>query len=339
MAGPPGGSFQWPIWIGCLCAASKQRDNTMLCILGPTASGKSGLAMAIATENPRVEIISMDSALVYKGMDIGTAKPTEEERAQVPHHLIDLIDPSESYSAAQFVRDAAQAAREIRARGNVPLMVGGTMLYYKAYAQGLDDLPSVPLSIRQAIASQAKEVGWPALHAQLSTIDPETAARLAPNDAQRISRALELVHYTGKTMSALIAQSAQQRLNEEGFYPDREPLAVIALEPHDRARLHARIADRFHAMLQAGFVEEVRALKERGDLTSEMPSMRCVGYRQAWDYLEGKTSYDNFVNAGIAATRQLAKRQITWIRSFHDVEKHDPFTEDGLLRPCLAMTR
>lgn len=304
----------------------------MLCILGPTASGKSALAMAIAQEMPRIEIISMDSALVYKGMDIGTAKPTLEERQQVPHHLIDLIDPTQPYSAAQFVRDAAHAAREIRARGNVPVMVGGTMLYYKAYAQGLDDLPSAPLSIRQEIATQAKKIGWPALHAKLAQIDPETAGRLAPNDAQRISRALELYEHTGKTMSALIAQSTQQRLQEEGFYPDREPLVVIALEPQDRAALHARIAQRFHEMLQAGFVEEVRALKERGDLSLEMPSMRCVGYRQAWEYLEGKISYEDFVNAGIAATRQLAKRQITWIRSFHDVEKHDPFTEDGLLR-------
>ncbi len=309
----------------------------MLCILGPTASGKSGLAMALAPLIARIEIISMDSALVYKGMDIGSAKPTQQERQQVPHHLIDLIDPSESYSAAQFVRDAAQAAREIRARGNIPLMVGGTMLYYKAYAQGLDDLPSAPLSIRQAIAKQAKYSGWPALHATLSTIDPETAARLAPNDAQRISRALELFEYTGKTMSALIADSAQQRLGGGGFYPDREPLTVIALEPQDRAVLHQRIADRFHAMLKAGFVEEVRALKDRGDLSLEMPSMRCVGYRQAWQYLEGKTSYDDFVNAGIAATRQLAKRQITWIRSFHDVEKHDPFTEHGLLQRCLML--
>jgi tRNA dimethylallyltransferase len=310
----------------------------MLCILGPTASGKSGLAMAIALRNPRIEIISMDSALVYKGMDIGTAKPTPTERAQVPHHLIDLIDPSESYSAAQFVRDAAHAAREVRARGNIPLMVGGTMLYYKAYAQGLDDLPSAPLSIRHGIAKQANDVGWPALHAMLSTIDPETAARLAPNDAQRISRALELFHYTGKTMTALIAQSAQQRLHEEGFHPDREPLTVIALEPQDRAALHARIAQRFHDMLHASFMEEARALRERGDLNKSMPSMRCVGYRQAWEYLEGTIGYDEFVSKAIAATRQLAKRQITWIRSFHDVEKHDPFTDDGLLRRCLAMT-
>ncbi len=311
----------------------------MLCILGPTASGKSALAMAIAQEMPRIEIISMDSALVYKGMDIGTAKPTIRERQQVPHHLIDLIDPLQPYSAAQFVRDAAHAAHEIRARGNIPVTVGGTMLYYKAYAQGLDDLPSAPLSIRQEISTQAKKIGWPALHAKLAQIDPETAARLAPNDAQRISRALELFEHTGKTMSALIAQSAQQRLQEEGFYPDREPLAVIALEPQDRAALHTRIAQRFHEMLQLGFVEEVRALKERGDLSLEMPSMRCVGYRQAWEYLEGKISYEDFVNAGIAATRQLAKRQITWIRSFHDVEKHDPFTDDGLLHRCLAMTR
>ncbi len=310
----------------------------MLCILGPTASGKSHLAMALAQENPRIEIISMDSALVYQGMDIGTAKPTHAERAQVPHHLIDLIDPSESYSAAQFVRDAARAAKEIRARDNIPVLVGGTMLYYKAYAQGLDDLPSVPLSIRQSLAQQARQLGWPALHARLAALDPVTAARLAANDAQRISRALELYEYTGKAMSELIAQSAQQRLHEEGFYPDREPLVVIALEPHDRAALHARIAERFHAMLRDGFLDEVQALKDRGDLSLEMPSMRCVGYRQAWEFLEGRTSEAEFVNAAIAATRQLAKRQITWIRSFHDVEKHDPFCDDGLLRRCLAMT-
>lgn len=282
--------------------------------------------MALAAEDPRIELISMDSALIYRGMDIGSAKPTAAEQQQVRHHLIDILDPSESYSAARFVRDAHQAAHEIRLRGNIPVVVGGTMLYYKAYVEGLDDLPSAPLAIRQTIAQEAEQIGWPALHQQLSTIDPQTAQRLQPNDAQRISRALELYRFTGRPMSALIAESQPRQTQDNA---DREPLSVVALMPQDRSLLHERIASRFHEMLAAGFIEEVRRLKTRGDLTPEMPSMRCVGYRQAWDYLDGKTTYDAFVAAGIAATRQLAKRQITWLRSFQGIEKLDPFDRAG----------
>jgi tRNA dimethylallyltransferase len=320
------------IWINSFYAGNK-----VLCILGPTASGKSALAMALAAETPGIDIISMDSALVYRGMDIGSAKPTRAEQQQVKHHLIDIIDPQESYSAARFVRDATHAAKDIRSRGRLPILVGGTMLYYKAYMEGLDDLPSAPLGIRQALAQEAERIGWPGLHQQLATIDPETAKRVKPNDAQRISRALELYRFTGKTMTALIRDSQPRDTPETG---QREPLHVVALLPEDRAMLHRRIEDRFRAMLDAGFLDEVRALKARGDLTPEMPSMRCVGYRQAWDYLDGKTTFDGFVAAGLAATRQLAKRQITWIRSFHGIEKVDPFLQGNCdLNPVLAACR
>ena len=294
----------------------------MLCILGPTASGKSALAMQLAELEPRVEIISMDSALVYRGMDIGTAKPTRAELAQARHHLIDLIDPTESYSAARFVRDAQAVSKEVRARGGIPILVGGTMLYYKAYVEGLDDLPSAPPEFRQAIAARAAVVGWPALHQELSVIDPPTAERLKPTDAQRISRALELFQFTGKAMSELIHQSGERVTPNTS---EREALDTIALEPRDRAMLHARIAERFHTMLAQGFLDEVRQLMARGDLRPDLPSMRCVGYRQAWQHLSGETTWDEFIAAGIAATRQLAKRQITWLRSFQNVARMDPF--------------
>jgi tRNA dimethylallyltransferase len=281
--------------------------------------------MTLAESFSQIELISMDSALVYRGMDIGTAKPTREERQRVPHHLLDLIDPTESYSAARFIQDATQAAQSIRSRGKVPVVVGGTMLYYKAYRHGLDDLPSAPMALREQIAEEAQAMGWPALHQQLAAIDPQTAGRLNPNDAQRISRALELYRFTGKTMAALIQDSSQKRLHardaadrvtdcgsdhEPDHEPDREPLITIALLPEDRAQLHARIAERFHAMLKAGFLDEVEHLKARGDLHLQLPSMRCV---------------EAFVDAGIAATRQLAKRQITWLRSFTGIQCVDPF--------------
>jgi len=287
--------------------------------------------MALAAANPRIEIISMDSALVYRGMDIGTAKPSPAERLQVRHHLIDIIDPAQSYSAARFVQDALNAAVDVRARGNIPIVVGGTMLYYKAYADGLDDLPSAPREIRDAIAQEAHLIGWPEMHEQLRQIDPHTAARLKPADAQRISRALELFRFTGQTMSTLIAKSQPRETHRNG---QRETLDVVALLPEDRGQLHERIAKRFHAMLDAGFVDEVCALRARGDLTAQMPSMRCVGYRQAWDYLDGVGSKDEFIAAGIAATRQLAKRQITWIRSFHDVQRIDPFDGSRAVTAC-----
>jgi tRNA dimethylallyltransferase len=295
----------------------------MLCILGPTASGKSSLALALARRRGDIEIISMDSALVYRGMDIGTAKPSTSEQAEIPHHLIDLIDPVESYSAARFLSDAESAAADIRSRGKVPLLVGGTMLYYKALREGLDDLPSAPTALRDAIAHEARTIGWPALHEQLSDIDIETASRLKPNDAQRISRALELYRFTGKPMSQLIRESAARAPS-----PLADQLITIALMPEDRSILHDRIAQRFHQMLAAGFLDEVRQLMQDSRLHPDLPSMRCVGYRQAWDHLTGSIPFDAFVDAGIAATRQLAKRQITWLRSFPHLIVHDPFTDD-----------
>ncbi|MEN9772902.1 MAG: hypothetical protein RJA58_1545 [Pseudomonadota bacterium] len=295
----------------------------MLCILGPTASGKSALALGLARERGDVEIISMDSALVYRGMDIGTAKPSPSEQAEIPHHLIDLIDPVESYSAARFVKDAEQAVADIRSRGKMPLLVGGTMLYYKTLREGLDDLPSAPAAIRDAIAEEARERGWPALHASLDAIDPETASRLKPNDAQRISRALELYRFTGKPMSQLIRESGERTIS-----PLAETLTTIALMPEDRAQLHDRIADRFHQMIQDGFLDEVRRLMQDTRLHPDLPSMRCVGYRQAWDHLKGEIGFEAFIDAGIAATRQLAKRQITWLRSFPHIALHDPFSSN-----------
>ena len=292
----------------------------MLCLLGPTASGKSSLAFWLAQEIPEVEIISMDSAQIYRGMNIGTAKPTAAECAQLPHHLIDILDPAESYSAARFVNDARKAAEHIRARGKIPVIVGGTMLYFKALSEGLDDLPTVPAEIRARIAEEASAIGWPALHQQLTAIDPQTAQRLNPNDAQRISRALELYRHTGESMTTLIAQSTARGTRQ----PAGERLHVVGLQPEDRAWLHQRIGIRFEQMLAEGFLDEVRALFNRGDLHGGLPSMRCVGYRQAWDHLAGLSSTEAFVDAAIAATRQLAKRQITWLRGFSSITRFDP---------------
>jgi tRNA dimethylallyltransferase len=273
-------------------------------LLGPTASGKSALAMQLAEEIP-LEIVSVDSAQVYRGMDIGTAKPSAKDRAVVPHHLIDIRDPSEPYSAADFVRDATVAIHEIRGRGKLPLLVGGTMLYAKALRDGLSDLPSADSQVRARIEAEARELGWPALHAQLAKVDPPTAARLKPNDSQRIQRALEIYETTGTPMSELLRADKAPALK----------LSTIALLPADRAHLHQRIQQRFDAMLNAGLLNEIRALHGRGDLSPDLPSMRSVGYRQAWTFVEGKCTFDEFRSAGIAATRQLAKRQMTWLRS------------------------
>lgn len=273
-------------------------------LLGPTASGKSALAMQLAEQIP-LEIVSVDSAQVYRGMDIGTAKPGAAERAAVPHHLIDIRDPREPYSAAEFVRDATAAILEIRARGKLPLLVGGTMLYAKALRDGLSDLPSADPKVRARIEADASDVGWPALHARLAKVDRATAARLKPNDSQRIQRALEIYETTGRRMSELLAVDRAPTLE----------LKTIALLPTDRAQLHKRIEQRFDAMLNAGFVDEVRALHVRGDLHPDLPAMRSVGYRQAWRFIEGDYTYAEFRSAGIAATRQLAKRQMTWLRS------------------------
>ncbi len=278
--------------------------------MGPTASGKTASALAIAQRIPS-EIISVDSALVYRGMDIGTAKPTREERAAAPHHLIDILDPLDSYSVAQFRNDTLRLVDEIVARGKLPLLVGGTMLYFKGLADGLDDLPGADPALRAELEEEAARVGWPAMHAKLAVLDPETAARLAPADAQRIQRALEICALSGKPMSELLALKEKTELPFE--------LLSFALEPSDRAVLHGRIARRFVIMLEEGpdgnLITEVEVLRRRGDLHPGLPSMRCVGYRQAWEYLDGSIDYKTMRETGIIATRQLAKRQLTWLRS------------------------
>jgi len=276
-------------------------------LMGPTASGKTALAVELAQRLP-VELISVDSALVYRDMDIGTAKPDAATLALAPHHLIDIISPLETYSAAQFRHDALQLMAEITARGKVPLLVGGTMLYFNALQHGLHDLPSADPAIRQQLEADAAAEGWPAMHARLQQIDPATAARLAPNDSQRIGRALEIFLASGRTMASLLAEQRQV-----------EPLPYaftrLALMPPDRAELHARIALRFEQMLKEGLIDEVAGLRRQyPELEPDMPSMRCVGYRQTWDYLEGRLDYKELCERGIYATRQLAKRQITWLR-------------------------
>ena len=279
--------------------------ETCLCLAGPTASGKSGAALAIAmalAHHRPVEIVSVDSALVYRGMDIGTAKPSRAERETVPHHLIDVVDPGDRYSAARFVADASAAIAAIRDRGALPLLVGGTMLYFKALFDGLDAMPAAAPALRAELEARAAREGWPTLHAELAVVDPKSAARLAPRDGQRIQRALEVHRLTGRALSSWHTAA-------DGHQPP-----LIALEPLDRAWLHARIAARFEAMLAAGFVDEVRALRARGDLHADLPSMRAVGYRQAWDALDDDR-LDALPAKAIAATRQLAKRQMTWLRS------------------------
>ena len=288
-----------------------------LALVGPTASGKTALALEIARHWP-VDIISVDSALVYRGMDIGTAKPNAAEQAQVRHHLIDIRDPLDAYSAADFARDARELIHQIQARGRHPLLVGGTMLYLKALMDGLDELPQADARLRAEIEARAQALGWPALHAELAQVDPASAARLAPRDAQRIGRALEVWHLTGQPLSALWGQARTQ--HESPLTPKQ----LISLEPLNRAWLHARIERRFELMLAQGFLQEMQDLRARGDLHPELPSMRCVGYRQAWAWLDalqaqGRSWVDadpsDMIRQGQAATRQLAKRQLTWLRS------------------------
>ena len=297
-------------------ATAVQRP-TCLAIAGPTASGKTAAALAMAERWP-VEIVSVDSALVYRGMDIGTAKPSPAERASVRHHLIDIRDPLQAYSAAEFVTDARQLITDIAARGKTALLVGGTMLYFKALMQGLDEMPRADAAVRDAIAARAQVLGWPALHAELQQVDPVSAARLFPNDTQRIQRALEVHALSGRPLSSFQTGGAAARPS---------PIATgafLSLEPQDRAWLHQRIAARFDAMLAQGLVDEVRALRVRGDFNAELPSMRCVGYRQVWELLEaaGDAPTDAQLAAlrdlGVFATRQLAKRQLTWMRSMPD---------------------
>jgi len=278
-------------------------------LAGPTASGKSALALAAAARWP-LEIVSVDSAQVFRGLDIGSAKPSAAERAAVPHHLIDVLDPAQAYSAAQFVADARRLIGEINARGRLALLVGGTMLYFKALIDGLDAMPPADPAVRATLDARAAAEGWPALHAELARVDPPTAARLPPGDTQRIQRALEVWLVSGRPISSFHGQQRTPGL----------ALPLLALEPAGRAWLHARIAQRFDAMLAAGFVDEVRALRARADLHPDLPALRCVGYRQAWDALDAEAAghpldLAGLRERGIAATRQLAKRQLTWLRS------------------------
>ena len=275
-------------------------------LMGPTASGKTDLAIALRKSLP-VEVISVDSALIYKGMNIGTAKPSREELAKAPHRLIDILDPAESYSAMNFRADALKEMAEITASGRIPLLVGGTMLYYKALIEGLSPLPSADIEVRAKIEQKAAEFGWGALHKDLMAIYPISANRINQNDSQRINRALEVFYITGKTMTELTTQQGESL-----------PYDVLqfAIAPEDRAVLHQRIEQRFHKMIELGFEQEVRKLFERGDLNIDLPSIRCVGYRQMWEYLQGDISLDEAIFKGICATRQLAKRQITWLRGW-----------------------
>lgn len=316
--------------------------SSTLCIIGPTASGKSGLAQALA-ESGRAgpcEIISMDSALVYRGLDIGTAKPSPDDRARVPHHLIDLCNPEDRYSVAAFLRDCNAALEAIHSRGKKAIVVGGTMLYFKALRHGIDEIPSTNEEIRLEVAEQARQHGWPAMHERLMAIDPVTAARLAPNDAQRISRALEVHRATGQSLSQWIAQSQSHGLavgtREMKTFP------VVSLEPGDRALLHQAIEGRLREMVTKGLLSEVRSLKARAGLTAAHPSMRAVGYRQAWSHLDRQSGFESeteFFQRALEATRQLAKRQITWQRSFGGLERIDPQTTtlDQMMTVCASL--
>ncbi|QKH34865.1 tRNA (adenosine(37)-N6)-dimethylallyltransferase MiaA [Achromobacter pestifer] len=302
----------------------------VICLAGPTAAGKSASTLALAERWP-LEIVNVDSATIYRGMDIGTAKPSPEEQAQVPQHLLDILDPSQSYSAADFVADALRLIDEIRARGRIPLLAGGTMMYYKALRDGLDDLPQADPALRAELEARAAIQGWPALHAELAQRDPVTAARLAPNDSQRIQRALEICMLSGQPMSALLLRGQRPRDDTGNQY------LTISLEPSDRAALHARIEQRFDAMLAKGLLDEVRTLRARGDLHTGLPSVRCVGYRQMWAHLDGEVDLATAREQGIAATRQLAKRQITWLRAQPERVIVDCLAADAVAQTIDAM--
>ncbi len=302
-------------------------------LAGPTASGKTAVALALARAGltAPVEIVSVDSALVYRGMDIGTAKPSAAELSEVPHHLIDIRDPREPYSAAAFVQDATASIAQIRERGHLPLLVGGTMLYFNALIRGIDAMPAANPAVRAAIERDAARLGWPAMHARLAQVDPVAAARLAPGDSQRIQRALEVWQQSGRPLSSF---HSQRPANDGAI-----GAALVSLEPQDRAWLHERIAQRFDLMLEAGFLDEVRALRACGGLTADLPSMRCVGYRQAWEALDGAWPLAELRERGIAATRQLAKRQITWLRGMPGRTVIAADAPDALTQAIGAMAR
>jgi len=306
-----------------------QQQTPAILLMGPTASGKTGVAVELVRNLP-CEIISVDSAQVYRNMNIGTAKPDADILTAAPHHLINLIEPDESYSAARFRDDALTLMREITERGRIPLLVGGTMLYFKALTEGLSELPEADPVIRMIIDSMAADKGWPALHAELARVDPVTADRLAPNDAQRIQRALEVYYVSNKTLSDL------QKKPKYVYFP-YAPIK-IALLPSSRAELHDRITQRFEAMLELGLISELRKLRRDYSLEATMPSMRCVGYRQAWDYLDEKITLSQLREQGVAATRQLAKRQLTWLRATADLIEFDCLAED-LAEQVLAYLR
>ncbi|MBL8535478.1 MAG: tRNA (adenosine(37)-N6)-dimethylallyltransferase MiaA [Betaproteobacteria bacterium] len=343
-AGPPGSRCRWRISTACSCVgaeafpllepavldtptgrevARETRPDAIL-LMGPTASGKTRVALSLARHLP-VEIVSVDSALVYRDMDIGTAKPDAAMQRRVEHHLIDIIDPTESYSAARFAEDGWALVEQIRGRGRIPLLVGGTMLYFKAFREGLAELPPADPDTRRVIDAMAAELGWPALHQTLHSLDPVTAARLEPTDAQRIQRALEVCYVTGEPMSRLLSEGRSA--------PPASTFVAVALEPSDRSVLHQRIAARFEEMLELGLIGEVERLRRRYPLTPEMPSMRCVGYRQAWQYLDGEFGLNRLRETAIAATRQLAKRQLTWLRATGDVDRIDCLRDD--LEACV----
>lgn len=302
--------------------ATQQPLPPAIFLMGPTASGKTDLALALCDALP-CEIISVDSALIYRGMDIGSAKPTLAEQARAPHRLIDIIDPAQSYSVADFRRDALVHMQQIVASGKIPLLVGGTMMYFKALLEGLSPLPKSDPAIRKEIEQQAAQLGWQALHQQLAQFDPQAAARIHQNDPQRLTRALEVQRITGQSMTQLQAVRSE-----------RIPYTIcqFAISPQDRSVLHDRIALRFSQMLDNGFIDEVSALRQRSDLHLDLPSIRCVGYRQVWQYLDGDYDFAQMKEKGIAATRQLAKRQLTWLRGWQNLHWLDTFCEDNLTK-------
>ena len=302
-------------------------------LMGPTAAGKTDLAIELTKVLP-CELISVDSALVYRGMDIGTAKPSKAQLAEFPHRLIDILDPAQSYSAADFRSDALAAMAEITARGNIPLLVGGTMLYFKALLDGLADMPAADAQVRAQLEADAQAFGWQSLHDQLAVVDPVSAARIHPNDPQRLIRALEVYRVSGMSMTAHREQQTAQSTEAAASGRQQLPYTVanLAIAPADRKVLHQRIALRFEQMLEQGFLDEVLALRSRGDLHSGLPSIRAVGYRQVWDHLDGKLTRDEMQERGIIATRQLAKRQFTWLRSWEDLHWLDSLASDNLSR-------
>ncbi|WP_448553877.1 tRNA (adenosine(37)-N6)-dimethylallyltransferase MiaA [Thalassotalea montiporae] len=305
------------------------KQPPVICLMGPTASGKTALAMALYDALP-CEIISVDSALVYQGMDIGTAKPTAEEQAQYPHRLIDIIDPSESYSAADFCRDALREIADIRAQGKIPLLVGGTMMYFKSLIDGISPLPEASPAVRAEINQQAQIHGWEYLHDELKQVDPVSAERIHPNDPQRLTRALEVFRLTGNTLTQLTAIKGDTLQGD---------VLQFAIAPADRAALHQRIELRFNQMIEQDFKQEVVKLKSRGDLHEDLPSIRCVGYRQMWQHLNGECDFEEMVFRGVCATRQLAKRQLTWLRSWPNLHRLDMEDSTNLQQVLSAVSK